>query len=72
MKKGWMWCLLGMLSVGGVAWSQTGGTEKGLGGPEQQWLQAQKANNPDLVTPLLAHKIIVTGADREVMDKAGR
>jgi len=38
---------------------------------EQQWLQGQKANNPDLIAPLLADKIVVTEADGKVLDKAG-
>jgi hypothetical protein len=40
---------------GGTAWSQGkmagGGTEKAVA-LEQQWLQSQKANNPDLVALL--------------------
>jgi ketosteroid isomerase-like protein len=73
MKRTWMWCLIGLLSFGNVAWSQaqtTRGTEKAVAALEQQWLQSQKTNNPDLVAPLLADKFINTGSDGKVTDKA--
>jgi len=47
-----------------------GGTEKAVAALEQQWLQSQKANNPDLVAPLLADKFIMTGVDGKVTGKA--
>jgi ketosteroid isomerase-like protein len=65
---------VGLLSLGSAAWSQaqtTGGTEKAVAALEQQWLQSQRTNNPDLVAPLLADKIVVTQADGKVLDKAG-
>ncbi len=74
MKKTWIWCLLVLLSVGSAAWSQaqtTGGTEKAVAALEQQWLQAQKTNNPDLLAPLLADKVVITQANGKVLDKAG-
>ena len=37
---------------------------------EQQWLQSQKTNNPDLVAPLLADKFVNTASDGKVSDKA--
>ena len=43
----------------------TGGTEKAVAALEEQWLQSQKTNNPDLVAPLLADKFVSTGAGRE-------
>jgi len=71
MKKNWILCLLALLSLVGVAWSQTtGGTEKAVAALEQQWLQSQKTNNPDLVAPLLADKFVNTGSDGKVMNKA--
>jgi hypothetical protein len=69
-----MWCLLGLLSLGSAAWSQAqtaDGTEKAVAAPEQQWLHGQKTNNPDLVAPLLADKIVATEADGKVLDKSG-
>jgi uncharacterized protein (TIGR02246 family) len=68
-----MLCLLGLLSVGSVAWSQAqpagGGTEKAVAALENQWLEAQKANNAELVAPLLADKIVDTGSDGKVTNK---
>src|SRR5580765_8848392 len=74
MKRTWMWCLIGLLSLGSAAWSQDkkdgDGTEKAVAALEQQWLQSQKTNNPDLAAPLLADKFINTGADGKVTSKA--
>jgi uncharacterized protein (TIGR02246 family) len=74
MKKTLIWCLLGLVLLVSAARSQaqkTGGTEKAVEALEQQWLQGQKTNNPDLVAPLLADKIVVTEDDGKVNDKAG-
>jgi hypothetical protein len=73
MKKVFMWCLVGLLSLGSAALSQAqtvGGTEKAVAALEQQWLQSQKTNNPDLVAPLLADKFVNTGSDGKVVSKA--
>jgi ketosteroid isomerase-like protein len=73
MKRAWMWCLISSLSVGSAVWSQaqtTGATEKAVAALEQQWLQSQKTNNPDLAVPLLADKIVVTMSNGKVMNKA--
>jgi ketosteroid isomerase-like protein len=73
MKRTWILCLIGLLSLGSAAWSQaqtTGGTEKAVAALEQQWLQSQKTNNPALVAPLLADKFISTGSDGKVTGKA--
>ena len=73
MKRTWLWCLLGLLSLGSAAWSQaqtTGATEKAVAALEEQWLQAQKTNNPDLEAPLLADKFVNTQSDGKVMNKA--
>ena len=74
MKRMWMWCLVGLLSLGSAALSQDNsarsGTEKAVAALEQQWLQSQKTNNPDLVAPLLADKFITTGSDGKVNNKA--
>jgi ketosteroid isomerase-like protein len=71
MMKTSMGCLLALLSLVSVAASQTVNTEKDVAALEQQWLQGQKTNNPDLVARLLADKIVVTEADGKVSDKAG-
>src|SRR6185437_10006109 len=69
----WMWCLVGLLSLGSAALSQdnsaTSGTEKAVAALEQQWLQSQKTNNPDLVAPLLADKFTNTASDGKVTSK---
>src|SRR5256885_16748301 len=70
----WTWCLIVLLSLGSVAWSQdnnaSGGTEKAVAALEQRWLQSQKTNNPDLVAPLLADKFVNTGSDGKVESEA--
>jgi len=71
MKKTSIWCLLALLSLVSVAGSQTGGgTEKAVAALEQQWLQGQKTNNPDLVAPLLADKFVNTSSGGKVTGKA--
>jgi len=69
-----MWCLLGLVLVVTAAHSQAqkaGGPEKTVEALEQQWLQGQKTNNPEIVAPLLSEKIVVTEDDGKVHDKAG-
>ena len=73
MKRTWMWCLIGLLSLGSAAWLQaqtTGGTEKAVAALEEQWLQALKTNNPDLLAPLLADKLVITSEVGKVAGKA--
>jgi ketosteroid isomerase-like protein len=73
MKRTSTLYLLGSLLLVSVAWSQAeknGGTEKAIAALEQQWLQSQKTNNPNLVAPLLADKFISTGNDGKVSNKA--
>jgi ketosteroid isomerase-like protein len=66
MKQSGMWVLLAVLSLGGVARAQSGGSEKAVAALEQQWLKGQQTNNPDLVSPLLADKIVVTDSEGKV------
>src|SRR6266487_4116616 len=74
MRRTWMWCVIGLLAMACTAWSQdkmsSGETEKAVAALEQQWLQSQKTNNPDLVAPLLADKFVSTGSDGKVTSKA--
>jgi uncharacterized protein (TIGR02246 family) len=73
MKKIWMWYLIGLLSLGSAARLQaqmTGGTEKAVAALEEQWMQSQKTNNPDLVAPLLADKFVNTTMDGKVIGRA--
>ena len=71
MKKKLIWCslVLALFVSAAPSQAQTTGAEKAVAALEKQWLQGQKTNNPDLVTPLLADKIVVTQADGKVMDK---
>ena len=74
MKITRMWYLLGLLSLGGAAWSQsmqqTAPIEKAVAALENQWLQSQKTNNPDLVALLIADKFVYTASDGKVSGKA--
>ena len=69
-----LWFVLGLLSLGGISLSQaqqsSGATAKAVTALENQWLQSQKTNNPDLVAPLLADKIVSTGNNGKVENKA--
>jgi ketosteroid isomerase-like protein len=73
MKNTQVWCLLGLLSLASATVSQaqqtSGTTGKAIAALENQWLQAQQTNNPDLVAPLLADKFVSTGADGKVTNK---
>jgi ketosteroid isomerase-like protein len=74
MKKTSAWCLLGLLALGSASLSHaqqsSGATAKAVLALENQWLQSQKTNNPDLVAPLLADTIVSTGNDGKVENKA--
>ena len=73
MEKTLIWCLLGVILLGSAAWSQTkqtGGTEKAIAALEQQWLQALKTNDRDLVARLLADKFVNTSSEGKVSGKA--
>ena len=63
-------CLLGLFLLVTAAWSQTETAEKAVAAQEQQWLRAQKTNNPDLLAPLLAEKFINTSSDGKVTGKS--
>ena len=73
MKRMLFCCLIGFVSLSTAAASQaqtSGGTEKAVAALEQQWLQSQKTNNPELVAPLIAEKFIGTGVDGKTSGKA--
>ena len=70
MKRIWTVCLIALLSLGSASLLQAQtGTEKSVAALEQQWLQSQKTNNPELVAPLLAEKFINTAKDGKVTDR---
>ena len=73
MKRTLLCCLIGfvLLSIAPPSQAQaTAETEKAVAALEQQWLQSQKTNNPDLVAPLIADKFIGTGVDGKITGKA--
>ena len=73
MKRRLMWCFVGLVLLVSAALSQaqeTAGTERTVAALEQKWVQAAKANNPDLVAPLLADKSVITDPDGKVLNKA--
>jgi ketosteroid isomerase-like protein len=74
MKNTKVWCLLGLLSLASAAVSQaqqtSGATEKAVMALENQWLQAENMNNPDLVAPLLADNYVSTDDEGKVTNKA--
>ena len=74
MKNTQVWCLLGLFSLASAtvlhAQQTSGATEKAIIELENQWLQSQKTNNPDLLTPLLADKFVSTDHEGKVTNKA--
>jgi len=74
MKYLQTWAMLGLISLVGAASAQapqaSGTTEKAVLALENLWLKSQQTNNADLVAPLWADKIVSTGADGKVMNKA--
>jgi len=61
--------LFSLINAASAQAQTTGGTEKAVAALEQQWLQSQNTNNPDLVAPLLADKFVSTGSDGKVANK---
>jgi uncharacterized protein (TIGR02246 family) len=73
MKRTLIWCGLGLVLLVSGVWSQAnkaGGTEQAVAALEQKWLQSQKTNNPDLIAPQLAEKVVATSSDGKVTGKA--
>ena len=73
MKRALLCSLIGFVLLSSAASSRaqtTGDTEKAVAALEQQWLQSQKTNNPDLVAPLIADKFVGTGPDGKITGKA--
>ena len=73
MKKIGMWWLVTALLVTSAAWAQAAksddSAEKAVAALENQWLQSQKTNNPDLIAPALADSFVTTGADGKLLTK---
>lgn len=72
-KAGMLWLISGLL-IASAVWAQAAKSddagEKAVAALENQWLQSQKTNNPDLVAPLLADTYVTTGADGKLLTKA--
>jgi ketosteroid isomerase-like protein len=72
--KTWTFCLLGFLSLSSVAWSQAqpagGGTEKAIVALENQWLQAAKTQNPDLIAANYDDRFVDTDSSGKLVSKA--
>jgi ketosteroid isomerase-like protein len=72
-RKRMLW-LLGLLALAGainVQAQQTGGdTHKTIMDLEIQWLEADKANNPDAVASMMSDKYIATNSEGKLDDKA--
>jgi Domain of unknown function (DUF4440) len=66
--------LVGSIALAAATWSHaqtTGaGTEKAVIALENQWLESEKTNNPDLAAPLFGDRYIATGPDGKLEDKA--
>jgi ketosteroid isomerase-like protein len=73
MNRKVLYALLGMLSLGAAGMLQAqmpmGEAEKAVAAQEREWLHSQKANNADLLAPLLAEKFINTDMAGKVTDK---
>jgi uncharacterized protein (TIGR02246 family) len=70
MKSVIKWWLLASVLLMCAAWSQaqdSSATEQAVAAQEQKWMQGQKTNNPDLIAPLLADKIISTTSEGKVL-----
>jgi hypothetical protein len=66
MKRTIIGCVVGLVLLGSAAWTQAqkaNGSEKAVATLEEQWLQSQKTNNPDLIAPALADKFVSTSSD---------
>lgn len=74
MARNRMLWLLGLLALVGainVQAQQTGGdTHKTIMDLEIQWLEADKANNPDAVASMMSDKYIATNSEGKLDDKA--
>ena len=74
MKKTWSWSLIALLSLGSaslaLAQEASSAAEKAVLAMENQWLQAQKTNNPDVLETLLADKFVGTDPRGKIYNKA--
>ena len=67
-------CFAIVLSLLGTVWAYAGDSsadEKAVLAMEDLWARSQSTNNPDLIAPHLSDRIVSTGPDGTVLDKAG-
>lgn len=57
-------------ATGSHAQTSGSGTEKAVNALENQWLQSERTNNPDMITTLFGDKYVATGPDGKLEDKA--
>jgi hypothetical protein len=57
-------------ATGSHAQAPAAGTEKAVTALENQWLESEKTNNPDLIIGLFGEKYIATGPDGTLEDRA--
>ena len=73
MKKIGIWGLLTALLVTGTVWAyaakSSDAEKKAVAALENQWLQSQRTNNPDLVAPLLADTFVSISAEGKLLTK---
>ena len=73
MNKTLAWIVVGALSLGCAALVQANemneATEKAIAALEDQWTQADKASNVDMLAPLLAEQFAGTNPEGRVSDR---
>ena len=74
MNRTVVWCAVVLMSLVVAAPAKdkkmSGGIEQAVTGLEQQWADASKASNPDVIAPLLADNFVNTDSDSKVTDKS--
>ena len=73
MKSRIAWCVVGMISMSLAAIGQLlaadESAEKAVAALEEQWTQSEKANNPELLAPVLADKLIYIDIDGSIANR---
>ena len=73
MKKTMAWMLASALSLSCAALAQahemSGATEKAVAALEEQWAQAERANNYEAAAPLLADKFMLVDPDGKTYNR---
>jgi len=69
-RRSHVWGVIGLLMLVSSAVAQSAGSgaaEQAVTAAEHQWLKSQQTNNPDLLAPLLADKVVETSAEGKVI-----